>query len=538
MDADPSHGRRPLRRIGGTTPQAGRSAPDAVVIGATGLSVADVVAVARHRSPVVLGEDAVGAMERSYAITRELVDREGAVYGLSTGFGALADRYIDPSQRAALQAGLIRSHAATVGDEVEVEVVRAMTLLRARSLALGHSGIRVRVAEGLLALLNHGITPVVREHGSLGCSGDLAPLAHVGLALMGEGEVLTSSGTRQSAAEALAGAGLDPLVLEAKEGLALTNGTDGMLGHLCLACQDVADLLTAAEVAAALSVEGLLGTDQAYLPELMALRPHPGQAASAAHLLALLAGSEIVASHRHGDSRVQDAYSLRCAPQVLGAARDTLEHVRTVVDRELESAIDNPVVLDDGRVASCGNFHGAPLAYVADFLAIALADVASIAERRVDRLLDPARSAGLPAFLAADPGVDSGLMIAQYTAAALVAECRRLAVPAAVDSIPTSAMQEDHVSMGWAAARKLRTAIADVARVVAIEVMAGARAVELRAPLRPAPATGAVITGLRSAGVGGMGPDRYVAPEIDATLELVRSGAVVDWATSASSPLR
>ncbi|MBO0692418.1 MAG: aromatic amino acid lyase, partial [Acidimicrobiaceae bacterium] len=310
-----------------------------VVIGASGLSIADVVAVARHRAPVVLGDDAVAAMERSYAITRDLIDREGAVYGLSTGFGALADRYIDPAQRAALQAGLIRSHAATVGDEVEVEVVRAMTLLRARSLALGHSGIRVSVAEGLVALLNHGLTPVVREHGSLGCSGDLAPLAHVGLALTGEGEVITKDGDHQSAAQALADAGLDPLVLEAKEGLALTNGTDGMLANLSLACHDAADLLAAAEVAAALSVEGLLGTDQAYLPELMALRPHPGQATSAAHLLALLKGSGIVASHRRGHSRVQDAYSLRCAPQVLGAARDTLEQVRAVVERELVSAI-------------------------------------------------------------------------------------------------------------------------------------------------------------------------------------------------------
>jgi histidine ammonia-lyase len=512
--------------------------PDPVTIGARGLSINDVVAVARHHAPVVLGDDAVAAMERSYAITRELVEREGAVYGLSTGFGALADRYIEPAERAVLQAGLIRSHAATVGDEIEVEVVRAMTLLRARSLALGRSGIRVRVAEGLVALLNHGITPVVREHGSLGCSGDLAPLAHVGLALMGEGEITVGDGSHQSAAQALAGTGLDPLVLEAKEGLALTNGTDGMLAHLCLACHDAADLLAAAEVAAAMSVEGLLGTDQAYLPELMALRPHPGQATSAGHLMALLAGSQITASHRRGHSQVQDAYSLRCAPQVLGAARDTLAHVRTVVERELISAIDNPVVLPDGRVASCGNFHGAPLAYVADFLAIALADVASIAERRVDRLLDPTRSAGLPAFLAADPGVDSGLMLAQYTAAALVAECRRLAVPASVESIPTSAMQEDHVSMGWAAARKLRHAITDVARVVAIEVMVGARALELRGPLRPARATAAVIAGLRTAGVEGMGPDRYLAPEIDATLALVTSGAVVRWAESAAGPLR
>jgi histidine ammonia-lyase len=519
----------------GARPPAGEADP--VVVGSAGLSVAEVVAVARHGRPVVLGEDAQAAMERSYAFTRGFIDQTSAVYGLSTGFGALADRYIEPEQRAALQLALVRSHASTVGDEVETEVVRAMTLLRARTLALGHSGIRPELAHQLVELLNHGITPVVREHGSLGCSGDLAPLAHVALALIGEGEVTLGDGRRLGAAQALAEAGMAPLALEAKEGLALINGTDGMLGLLCLACADVELLLVSADVAAALSVEGLLGTDQAYRPELVALRPHPGQAASAANLSALLAGSEIVASHRLGDSRVQDAYSLRCAPQVLGAARDTLDHVRAVVERELVSAIDNPVVLLDGRVASCGNFHGAPLAYVADFLAIALADVASIAERRVDRLLDPARSAGLAAFLAADPGVDSGLMLAQYTAAALVAECRRLAVPASVDNIPTSAMQEDHVSMGWAAARKLRTAVVDVTRVVAIEVMAAARAVELRLPHRPAAATGAVVAGLRQR-VAGMGPDRYMAPEIDAATELVASGAVVAWAESVLGSLR
>ncbi|MGH9056926.1 MAG: aromatic amino acid lyase, partial [Acidimicrobiales bacterium] len=313
--------------------------------------------------------------------------------------------------------------------------------------------------------------------------------------------------------------------------LALTNGTDGMLAMLCLACADVLALIRAGEVAAAMSVEALMGTDQAFLPELAALRPHPGQAASAANMLAVLAGSDVVASHRRGDSRVQDAYSLRCAPQVLGAGRDTLDHATTVVERELASAIDNPVVLPDGRVASCGNFHGAPLGYVADFLAIALADAASIAERRVDRLLDPARSQGLPAFLAADPGVDSGLMLAQYSAAALVSDCRRLAVPASVDSIPTSAMQEDHVSMGWAAARKLRKVIENFTRVVGIELMTAARAVEMRAPLAPAPATAAVVAGLRRT-VGGIGPDRHLAPEIDASAEAVASGGIVAWAES------
>jgi histidine ammonia-lyase len=511
--------------------------PDPVVLGAVGVAIDDVVAVARDRRRVLVSADAAQALERSHALATALISGDRAVYGLSTGFGALAERYIAPRERAALQIGLVRSHAATVGTEVEAEAIRAMMFLRAATLAKGYSGIRAELVHGLVALLNAGLTPVVREHGSLGCSGDLAPLAHVALALTGEGDVTDAGGRRQPAGAALQQAGRAPLVLAAKEGLALTNGTDGMLGMLCLACADLEVLVRSAEIAAAMSVEALLGTDQAFLPELSALRPHPGQAASAANLLRLLAGSEVVASHTQQDTRVQDAYSLRCAPQVIGAGRDTLEHARLVVDRELASAIDNPVVLPDGRVASCGNFHGAPLGYVADFLAIAVTDLACIAERRIDRHLDPARSHGLPAFLAADPGVDSGLMLAQYSAAALVAECRRLAVPASVDSIPTSAMQEDHVSMGWAAARKLRHVVAAATRVVAIEIMTACRAVELRRPHRPAPATGAVLAGLRQA-VPGMGPDRYLAPEIDRTTELVQSGKIVAWAESAAGPLQ
>jgi histidine ammonia-lyase len=507
-----------------------------VVIGTTGLVIDDVVAVARHNHPVEVDPAAVEALERSHQMATALMSGERAVYGLSTGFGALADRYIPPDRRAALQIGLVRSHAATVGAEIETDSIRAMMALRAATLAKGYSGVRAEVVHSLVALLNHGITPVVREHGSLGCSGDLAPLAHVALALTGEGDVSDGTGRRVPAAAALGAAGIAPLVLEAKEGLALTNGTDGMLGMLCLACRDIELLLRSAEVAAAMSVEALLGTDQAFLPELSALRPHPGQAASAANMLAILAGSGVVASHQLEDTRVQDAYSVRCAPQVLGAARDTLEHARTVIGRELLSAIDNPVVLPDGRVASCGNFHGAPLAYVADFLAIAVADAASIAERRIDRQLDPARSHGLPAFLAFDPGVDSGLMLAQYSAAALVADCRRLAVPASVDSIPTSAMQEDHVSMGWAAARKLRQAVLNLTQVVAIEVMTAARAVELRQPHPPSTTTAAVVAGLRQT-VPGIATDRYLAPEIDRTTELVGSGKIVAWAEAVAGPL-
>lgn len=507
-----------------------------VVIGGSGLTIEQVVGVARHGASVAVGPDALEALERSHAMAVEIVHGERAVYGLSTGFGALADRYIRPERRQDLQTALVRSHAATVGDPVDAEVVRAMILLRAATLSKGYSGIRAELVHGLVALLNNHVTPVVREHGSLGCSGDLAPLAHVALALIGEGEADSSHGGGSDAASALEAAGLSPLALEAKEGLALTNGTDGMLGILCLACTDLRMLLRSYEIAAAMSVEALLGTDQAFLPELAALRPHPGQAASAANMYSLLSGSAIVESHKLGDSRVQDAYSLRCAPQVAGACRDTLAHAEDTVRRELQSAIDNPVVLPDGRVASCGNFHGAPLGYVADFLAIAVADAAAMSERRIDRHLDPARSHGLPPFLAADPGVDSGLMLAQYSAAALVAECRRLATPASTDSIPTSAMQEDHVSMGWAAALKLRRSLSNLARVIGIEVMTAARAIELRAPLRPAPATAAVIEGLRRR-VPGVGPDRYMAPEIDAATDAVGSGDVVAWSEQVAGPL-
>jgi histidine ammonia-lyase len=506
---------------------------DVVAIGSWPLTAAEVVAVARHGARVALDDESRTAIARGRATVEELVAQETPVYGLSTGFGALAVRHIPVDRRAALQRSLIRSHAAGLGRPVEDEVVRAMMLLRTRTLAQGLSGVRPALVDLLVALLNQGITPVVPEHGSLGCSGDLAPLAHVALALMGEGDVRVAGGVPAGgdgasvpAARALADAGLQPVELAAKEGLSLVNGTDGMLGMLVLACHDLARLLPAADLTAAMSVEAALGTDRVFATDLADLRPHPGLATSAANMARLLAGSEIVASHRTGDPRVQDAYSLRCAPQVAGAARDTLAHVDTVAQRELAAVIDNPVVLADRRVESNGNFHGAPLAHACDFLAIVVADLGGIAERRLDRLLDPARSHGLPPFLAADPGVDSGMMIAQYTAAALVAESRRLAVPASADSIPTSAMQEDHVSMGWAAARKLRTTLVNLAQILAVELVVAARALDLRRPLRPAPATGAVVDLVRRE-VDGPGPDRFVAPELAAAERLIRSGAAV-----------
>ncbi len=500
-----------------------------VVVGTGAVAPDELLAVARYGAGVELGEDALDAIARAREVVDALAAAPTPAYGISTGFGALATRHIPAEMRVHLQRSLVRSHAAGSGDEVEDEVTRAMMLLRLSTLATGHTGIRVETALLLAGLLEHQITPVVHEHGSLGCSGDLAPLSHCALALMGEGTVRDADGVLRPAAQALAAVGLSPVELGAKEGLALVNGTDGMLGMLVLAVADLRRLLRTADLAAAMSVEAQLATDRVFAPELQALRPHPGQALSAANLVRLLADSPIMASHRGPDChRVQDAYSLRCSPQVHGAARDTVEHAATVAGRELAAAIDNPVVLaDEGRIESNGNFHGAPVAYVLDFLAIVAADVASISERRTDRCLDRARSHGLPPFLAQDPGVDSGHMIAQYTQAAIVSEMKRLAVPASVDSIPSSAMQEDHVSMGWSAARKLRRSVDGLTRVVAVEILTAARALDLRAPLAPSPATAAAVRALRDAGVEGPGPDRHLAPEIATAVELVASGTVL-----------
>lgn len=519
-----------------TTVPTSAAVPATVLVGAQPLTPPELVAVARHGAAVEIAPASLARVAAARELIERLADDPEPHYGISTGFGALATTFIAPERRRQLQASLIRSHAAGTGAEVEREVVRALQLLRLQTLATGHTGVRPVVVETYAAMLNAGITPLVREYGSLGCSGDLAPLSHVALAALGEGEVRDAAGGLVPASDALAAAGIAPLVLEEKEGLALINGTDGMLGMLALALADLDNLLTVADVTAAISVESQLGTDAVFAADLMALRPQLGQAASAANLRAFLAESPIVASHRDPAvcTRVQDAYSLRCSPQVHGAARDTVEHARAIAVRELASAVDNPVVTSDGRVESNGNFHGAPVASVLDFLAIAVADLASIAERRTDRALDPTRSHGLPPFLADEVGVDSGLMIAQYAAAGIVSELKRLAVPASVDSIPSSAMQEDHVSMGWAAARKLRRGIDGLARVLAIELVTGCRALDLRAPLQPAPATAAVRDAVRAAGVAGPGPDRFVSPDIETATALVLSGAVTATATAAA----
>ncbi|MWA13215.1 histidine ammonia-lyase [Streptomyces sp. BA2] len=508
-----------------------------VVLGTSGTTAADVVAVARGNARIDLSAEAVAALAASREIVDALAAKPDPVYGVSTGFGALATRHIGPDLRAQLQRNIVRSHAAGMGPRVEREVVRALMFLRLKTVCSGRTGVRPEVAQTMADVLNAGITPVVHEYGSLGCSGDLAPLSHCALTLMGEGDAEGPDGELKPAGELLAAHGITPVELKEKEGLALLNGTDGMLGMLVMALADLDALYKSADVTAALTLEALLGTAKVLAPELHAIRPHPGQGASAANMLAVLEGSGLTGHHQDDAPRVQDAYSVRCAPQVAGAGRDTLAHARTVAERELAAAVDNPVVLPDGRVESNGNFHGAPVAYVLDFLAIAAADLGSIAERRTDRLLDKNRSHGLPPFLADDAGVDSGLMIAQYTQAALVSEMKRLAVPASADSIPSSAMQEDHVSMGWSAARKLRTAVDNLTRIVAIELYAATRAVELREGLTPAPATRAVIEAVRKAGVQGPGPDRFLAPDLAAADEFVRSGALLDAVEPVTGPL-
>jgi histidine ammonia-lyase len=501
-----------------------------IELGIDPLTGNELIRVARHYEQLSLSTPVLERLAQQRDAIDALVDSGEAIYGLSTGFGSLATTSISPERRRDLQRSLIRSHASGVGPEVEAEVVRAMMVSRLTNLCSGVSGVRPSTAEAYAALINANITPVVHEFGSLGCSGDLAPLAHVALALMGEGDVRDAGGARRRAIDALGDAGLAPVELAEKEGLALINGTDGMLGMLILAIDDGHALLRQMDIAASLSIQALRGTDQVFVREIHELRPHPGQRDSAQNLVNLLAGSAIVVSHVDDITQVQDAYSLRCAPQVHGAARDTFSHAQRVAEIELASAIDNPSVLSDGTLASNGNFHGAPIGYVLDFLAIALADVASMSERRTDRLLDVNRSFGLPPFLAGDPGVDSGLMIAQYAQAGLVTEMKRLASPASVDSIPSSGMQEDHVSMGWHAARKLRRSLEAFRDVLAIELLASARAVALRAPLEPSPVTHAMVQRVNAL-TGGPGHDRWLAPEIAAVSDLVASRELLDIAS-------
>lgn len=511
-----------------------RAEPVPVVrVDGEGLTIADVVAVAREGRPTVLATEASAAMEASQALVAQIVARGDTVYGINTGFGDLARVAIPPAQLDQLQRNLLRSHAAGVGPALPRDVVRAMLLLRANALAKGYSGVRPIVAQRLLDLLHAGVTPVVPAQGSVGASGDLAPLAHLALVLLGEGRA-TVDGVAGvlPGDEALSRAGFEPLTLVAKEGLALINGTQQMAAIGLLALHDAEGLLETAEVAAAASLEALRGTDTPFDPRIAATRPHPGQGRVAARLRALLRGSEILPSHRHDDPRVQDPYSLRCTPQVLGASWDALAFVRRTLEIEINSATDNPLCFPEaatdgqgdrrGRVLSGGNFHGQPVALALDLLKLAVAEAASLSERRTYLLLDPARS-GLPPFLAADPGLDSGFMAAHYSAAALVSENKGLAHPASVDSLPTSAGMEDHVSMGPLAARGAARIVENATRVLAIEILCAGQGIAYRAPLRPGRGVVACVERLRAA-VPPLTADRVLADDIATVTALVRAG--------------
>jgi histidine ammonia-lyase len=494
-----------------------------VTVNGDALALDDVVAVARGGAEAELGEKVPDRMAPSRGVVVEAVRRGAVVYGVTTGFGALADVRVGGDDLARMQLALLRSHAAGTGEPLPDEAVRALLLLRARTMAAGYSGCRAELPARLLDLLRLGLLPVVPAKGSVGASGDLAQLAAVALPLVGEGRLrVAGDGDRygRPAAEVLAEHGLRPLTLQPKEGLTLINGTEPMQALLALALADAELLAKAADVACALSVEALLGTDRAYDERVVSIRPHPGQLASAANLRKLLAGSPLLASHRHSTHAVQDSYSLRCAPQVHGASRDVLDHCRRVLEIELGSVVDNPVVVageaDGGHeVMSTGNFHGQPLAFAGDLLAIAAAELGSISERRVYRLLDPATSRGLPPFLAPEAGTNSGYMLAQYTAASLVAENKVLAHPAGVDTIPTSGNQEDHVSMGWHAARKAGEVVDNVRTVLAVELLCAVQGIDLRAEVAaPSRASAAVCAAVR-AEVPGMPVDREVTPQVE-----------------------
>ena len=497
-----------------------------VEIDGDGLTLEDLERVATDTSTeVAIAPGVEERIARSRAVVEDAVCRGAVVYGVTTGFGRLAETVIPLDRIEELQINLIRSHACGTGAALRRGEVRAVTLLRANVLAKGFSGVRPVVVERLLDLLNHGIHPVIPEQGSVGASGDLAPLSHLALVLVGEGRAEVG-GEVVDGGEALRRAGVEPLRLQAKEGLALNNGTQVMTGVGALALLGAERAVETAEVAGAMSLEALRGTPDAFHPAIMRARPHPGQAASAERLRALLADSEIRESHRYGDPRVQDAYSLRCMPQVHGAARAAFAYARQVLETEANSATDNPLIFPDedgGLVISGGNFHGQPVAQVLDVLALALADLASVSERRIERLVNPDLSGDLPPFLTADPGVSSGFMIAQVTAAALVNECKVLAMPASVDSIPTGAGKEDHVSMGMASALKLRRVLANVQTVLGLELMIAAQGLEHRKPLRPGRGVERAYQLVRER-IPPLTRDRVLAPDIEAAATLVRGG--------------
>jgi histidine ammonia-lyase len=499
------------------------------------LTLGDVTAVAAGED-VSFPASARERVDAARAVVDQAVASGEVVYGVTTGFGALANVRVDPERASELQHGIIRSHATAVGPHLSLGEARAMLLLRAHVLALGHSGVRPELVDLMVAMLNAGVIPAVPEQGSLGASGDLAPLANLALPLIGAGAVLADGGA-EPAGPAMERAGLTAMTLQAKEGLALVNGTQGMLAIGGLATERLGSLVRTADVVAAMTIEAALGTDTPFDYRLQRLRPHPGQAVSASNLRLLLDGSPILASHRDSEHLVQDAYSLRCAPQVHGATRDALAYARGVLGIELNAVSDNPIVLpEDGAIVSGGNFHGQPVAVALDSLAIATVGLASISERRLYRMLDPALSNGLPPFLVPESGLNSGFMLVQYTAASLVSESKSIAHPASVDSIPSSAGQEDHVSMGMTAARHLREVVANAETVIALEALGAAQALDLRAPLEPGRATRAVAGALRGT-VPLFEADREFGPDIAEAVRLVRSGALTAAAETVTGPL-
>ena len=500
-----------------------------------GLAVEDVESVAFGRATVRLGDRAIGRIEASRALIERAVEAGTPTYGVNTGFGRFVDVAIAHDEVARLQLNLLRSHACGVGEPFPTEVVRAAILLRANALATGASGVRRETVELLLALLAAGVHPRVPSRGSLGASGDLAPLAHLALPLVGEGEAEVG-GELLPGAEALRRAGLEPLVLGAKEGLALINGTQFMTAIAALVLARADRLVKIADLAASLSVEAVRGSRTPFSPEIQALRPHPGQVASAANMYGLLDNSEINESHRWC-GRVQDAYSLRCSPQVHGACRDALDYVRRVVSIEVNAATDNPLVFAEaGEVLSNGNFHGEPVAIALDTATIALAELAGIAERRIERMVNPTMSEGLPPFLTEEGGLNSGFMIPHYVAASLVAENKVLAHPASVDSIPTSAGQEDHVSMGATAAVHCWQVCANVERVLAVELLCGAQGIDFLAPLRPGPGVAALHAALRERSPH-LADDRSLTADIESVAGGIRDGSLLAAAEAAAGPL-
>ncbi|HWR40188.1 MAG TPA: histidine ammonia-lyase [Patescibacteria group bacterium] len=498
------------------------------------LTLNDVVAVAREYVPVELSPAGIEQITVSRAIVDKVLEEENPVYGISTGFGDFSRVFISREQREKLQKNLILSHATGVGEPLPEDVVRAAMLLRANSLCKGYSGIRLSTVQMLLNMLNRRVYPVVPAKGSVGASGDLAPLSHLVLVMLGEGQAFVD-GRLVSGAAALAAAGLEPVTLGGKEGLALINGTQIMTAVGCVAWYESDQLMKLADVAAALSLEALKGTRAAFDPRISRVRPHPGQLASAENLLRLTAGSDIISSHAHC-GKVQDAYSLRCAPQVHGASKDALRRVEETLTVEINAATDNPLIMpDDGSIISGGNFHGQPVALVMDYLKLALAELGNISERRINRLLD-AHLSDLPPFLTAYPGVDSGLMITQYTAASLVSENKVLVHPASADSIPTSANQEDHVSMGTIGARQAREIAGNVRYVLAIECLAAVQGIDFHAPLTPGTGTGAACRAIRRR-VEHLDEDRVMAPDIQAVWELLEDGSLLAAVEAAVGPL-